>query len=379
MTETKPLEAGAPSAAPEPDSDRAVLKNTAMLFTGVLLLVILYYGKAVVLPVLLAVLVKQALEPMVRQLTRMHIPRALGAMLVILGVLSVIGFTAYNLRERAMGVVSSLPEAAEKLRRAVNNGSRSRGSELQQAAKKIESTASAIVAGTPPADGVARVQVEPPGFRVRDLFWSGTAGLLSLVWQGVVLTFLAYFMLASGDLYKRKIVRIVGNRLSHKRLTVEALHEIDNRIERFLWVQILTSSIVGLATWLLLLYLHVQNAAVWAIAAGVLNSIPYFGAILVSVGLGLVAFLQFGDWAPVAQAGGGAFVITSLEGMLLTPALMGKAAGINQVAMFVSLLFWGWMWGIAGTLLAVPLMMMIKTVCERVDGLQSIGELLSEN
>ena len=196
--------------------------------------------------------------------------------------------------------------------------------------------------------------------------------------QVSVILFLDYFLLASGDLYKRKLVRIIGSDFSKKRITVEALHEIDRQIERFLAVQIWMSVFVGVTTWLGLAVIGVAHAGIWGAAAGVLNFIPYFGALIATVGLGIVAFVQFGSIAAGLQAAAVAFCIRVLEGGLLTPMLMGRAAGINGVALFVSLLFWGWLWGIIGTLVAVPIMMIVKTICERIDGLQAVGELLGE-
>jgi predicted PurR-regulated permease PerM len=135
---------------------------------------------------------------------------------------------------------------------------------------------------------------------------------------------------------------------------------------------------VGVTTWLGLAIIGVTHAGIWGAAAGILNFIPYFGAAIASVGLGIVAFVQFGTIAAGFEAGSVALGIRVLEGGLLTPMLMGRAAGINGVALFVSLLFWGWLWGIIGTLVAVPIMMIVKTICERIDGLQAVGELLSE-
>jgi predicted PurR-regulated permease PerM len=100
--------------------------------------------------------------------------------------------------------------------------------------------------------------------------------------------------------------------------------------------------------------------------------------VIAAAGLGIVAFAQFGTFTSAAEAGGLALLIRVLEGGLLGPILMGKAAGINGFALFVSLLFWGWLWGLIGTLVAVPIMMIVKTACERIDGLQAVGELLSE-
>jgi predicted PurR-regulated permease PerM len=122
----------------------------------------------------------------------------------------------------------------------------------------------------------------------------------------------------------------------------------------------------------------VNQAIIWGIAAGELNTIPYFGAIIVSTGLALVAFLQFGTITQALYISGSAALITALEGYILTPMLMGRAARINQVALFVGILFWSWMWGMAGMILAVPMMMVIKSVCDRVEGLYPVAELLGE-
>ena len=359
-------------------SDHSLFRNAAIVVLALTGVTILYYGRPVLLPIVLAVLITYALEPLVRQLSRLRVPRSLGAMATILALYLAFGGVAYQLRDRAAGVVNSLPEAVQKVRKVIQS-SRGPSTQFQQAATEIQKAANAVSPVEQPSPRGATVHVQPAGLDLQGYLWTGTTGLVGLLGQLFVLTFLVYFLLASGDLYKRKIVRLVGSKLSEKRLTVETLHEIDRQIERFLLVQVFTSAVVAVATWGFLLFMGVENAAVWALAAGILNSVPYFGAILVSAGLALVAFLQFAAIVPTIQVSGGAFAITSLEGMLLTPALMGRAAGINRVAMFISLLFWSWAWGVVGTLLAVPMMMMIKTLCERIDGLQSVDELLNEH
>jgi predicted PurR-regulated permease PerM len=182
----------------------------------------------------------------------------------------------------------------------------------------------------------------------------------------------------AGDLYKRKIVRIVSPRFSHKRLTVQILDSINEQIASFLRIQVLTSVIVGAVTTAALWWFGLEQPVVWGIAAGILNSIPYFGPVIVSGGLTIVAYLQFHSWGTPLSIAGVALVITSLEGNLLTPALMGKAAKMNPVAIFVGLIFWSWIWGIWGMVLAVPMLMMMKAVCDHVEDLQPLGELLGE-
>lgn len=170
----------------------------------------------------------------------------------------------------------------------------------------------------------------------------------------------------------------MGPTFTKKKLTVQLLEDIADQIERFLLVQVFTSVLVGMVTWIALWWIGLNQPAVWGLSAGVFNSIPYFGPVIVTAGLGMIAFLQFGTLAMAAYVAGVALAITTLEGWLLTPALMSKIAQMNQVAVFAGLLFWSWMWGIWGMLLAVPIMMTVKAVCDRIEELQPVGKFLGE-
>jgi len=361
----------------------AGLKTFSALLAILAAVAFLRYAAAVFVPIVLAILVGYALDPLVSRLVRWRVPRPLGAMLVILAVLGGLGGAAYSLRHRFVAVIESQPDNAKRLREAIEQRVDSADNagtldSIKEAAKEIEKTANATATPSAPKTGVTRVQVEAPVFRVSEYIWLGSQSLLGLAGQATVVLFLAFFLLAAGDLYKRKVVRIVGGDFAQKRITVEALHEIDRQIERFLAVQIWTSVFVGAATWLALSLMGVSQPVIWGVAAGILNFIPYFGAVIASVGLGLVAFVQFGSVVPSLEVAGLVLFIRVLEGGLISPLWMGKAAGINGAALFVSLLFWTWMWGLIGTLVAVPLMMIIKTACERIEGLEAFGELLNE-
>jgi predicted PurR-regulated permease PerM len=378
---TAPLETDTPT--PSSEETPATLKVAGYILTGSALVLFLHYAEAVFVPVVLAILIGYALDPLVTKLCHWHLPRAGASILVILAVLLGLGWGAYRLRHHVAAVVESLPDTARKVRYLVENAADDTEGpntldKLKETASEIQKTADAAAATLPPKDGITRVEVEQPRLHVGDYLWSGSLGVAALVSQAGVVIFLVFFLLASGDLYKRKLVRIVGGDFSKKRITVEALHEIDRQIERFLIVQIITSVLVGVATWLGLNLIGISQPAIWGIAAGILNFIPYFGAIIAATVLGLVAFVQFGTIAPAAEAAGVALVVRIFEGGLLSPLLMGRAAGINGAALFVSLLFWGWLWGLIGVLVAVPVMMIIKTTCERIEGLQSVGELLNE-
>lgn len=225
---------------------------------------------------------------------------------------------------------------------------------------------------------MARVVIERPGFNVRDYLVSGTVGLLNAMGQLTLVAFLTYFALCSGDTFRRKLIKITGPSLQKKKVTVHVLDDITRNIERYLLVQILVSGLVGLTTGLAFWLLGVENAAVWGIIAAVTNLIPYIGSVIVLVAAGLMAFLQFSSIEMALLVGGVSLAIHTVVGNLLMPWLTSRTSRMNPVAVFVGVIFWGWLWGIWGLLLGIPITMVIKSICDRVEDLQPIGELLGE-
>jgi predicted PurR-regulated permease PerM len=293
-----------------------------------------------------------------------------------------LGFMAYSLGDDAAALVDSLPAASQKLReslRAERGAPEGAMEKVQRAATSIEDAAEdSRSPALLPAEGVSRVQVERPRFSVSEYLWSGTLGLAGFVGQALAMLFVTYFLLASGDKFRRKMAKVAGPTLSRKKATIQVLDEITAQIQRYLLVQTLTSLLVGLATWAAFAWIGLEHAAVWGVAAAVLNLVPYLGAILVSGGAALVGFLQFGTLGMALVIGASSLVIQTLEGNLLTPWLTSRASRMNPVVVFVGVLAWGWLWGIWGLLVGAPLLIVIKAICDRVDALQPIGELLGE-
>ena len=159
-------------------------------------------------------------------------------------------------------------------------------------------------------------------------------------------------------------------------VTLQALNQIHDQIQRYMLVQLFTSAVVGLATWLCFLALGVEHAAVWGIAAGVLDLIPYVGSIVIAGGSALVSFLQFGTLEMAMLVSGLSLVIHAMEAFLLPPWLASRANKMNPAAIFGGVLAWGWLWGVWGLLLGVPILVIIKAVCDRVDDLKPVGEFL---
>ncbi len=349
-----------------------------MVLAGLGLLFVLHWAKAVFIPVMLSVLLSYAFSPVVNWLEMRRVPRWLGSAVLLLSILGAIGTTAYALSDEAVAMVESLPVAAQKFRNALKRTSGKSTSTLdtvQKAATQIEQAAQE--GATPGATrGVTRVVVERASFNVKDYLWSGTIGLIALVGQATVVIFLTYFLMLSGDTFRRKMLKLAGPNLSSKKITLQALHEITGQIQRYLQVQLLTSALVGVLTWLALLAIGLENSAVWGIAAGVLNLVPYVGSLITAAASALVGFLQFGSLNMAMLVGGASLVIHTIVGNIVTPWLTSRASRLSPVAVFVALLAWGWLWGVWGLLLGIPIMMMVKSVCDRVDDLKPVGEFL---
>lgn len=374
----------AAAAPPEPSpvvvSLPVDVRSVAISVIAVLAVVaMLQYMQAVLIPIVLAILIAYALWPIVKTLARAKVPPALGAGVAVLIFIGVLGFGVYTFSDEAMSIVRDIPVAARTLRERAEAQKKkpkeadSALKQVQEAAKEIDTAAAQASQSAVNTPGVTKVEVIQPSFRTSDYLGGSLLGFLA---QFFLLLFLVYFLLVTGDLYKRKLVKIVGPTLTKKKITVQIVDEINRQIGSFIKVQVLTSAIVATATGLALWWFGVNHFVIWGLLAGLLNSIPYAGPILVSGGLAVVAFVQFDDVGKTLSVAGTALAITSLEGFLLTPALMSRAAQMNPAAIFIGLLFWTWVWGIWGTILAVPMLMIIKSICDHVEDLQEVGELL---
>jgi predicted PurR-regulated permease PerM len=360
-----------------PASDRSL---PIKLLATIALVFALDLSQSLLVPVLIGVLVSYVLSPIVDKLTAWRVPRGVASGLVIGALMGAIGTLGYRLSDEAMAALRSVPEASARLREVAQRVVGRRPSVVHE----LQSAADAVASA---ADGGQRqrragqplpVQIVEPSIDVKQYVWLGWQGLFGIGSQVLLVLFLSFFMLSSGDLFRRKLVRLAGTRLSHRRLTVEVLNEVGDQISRFLMHQALTGFVVGVVTWLALWWLGLDYAPLWGIAAGVLNSVPYFGPTVVAIAIFVAAFLQFDSAWQAGLASFMSLVITTLEGMLLTPLLVSRFARMNPVAVFLGLLFWGWLWGVVGLLLAVPLLMVVKSVADRVDDLKPLGELLGE-
>ena len=374
---------------PKPNSETAAGPNDVPVFEGLDLrtaslvvvalaatIFLLHYMSELLAPVAFGLLLFYALDPAVDGLERIRVPRWIGAAVVLgLTLLTILG-GAYALQDEALTVINELPASARRISALVERRPRDAPGafeKVQQAAAELSKTDA-----PKPPPGVVPVQVQQPRVTATSLLWSGSLGAVTALNTLLMILFLTYFTLLSDKMFRRKFVELAGPTLTRKKITLEIIDSISSQIGRFLLVQIFTSVVVGFATWAALAAFGLRQAALWGLLAGVFNSIPYYGPLIVSGGLAMVAFLQFGTLSMMVLFAAVSLTITSLEGWLLMPLLMGRVASMNRVAVFVGLLFWSWAWGVWGMLLAVPMMMCIKVICDHVDDLQPVGRFLGE-
>lgn len=342
----------------------------------------LHWARAILVPLLLGLTFSYALSPLVTRLERLRVPRSVGAALVLLAVLASVGATAVSLQDDATAFVESLPQAAQKLRqvaRAQRNQPETAIDKVQKAATELERAASesSKAAAPAPERGVTRVQIERPRFSVHDYLLDQAPGLFAALAQATIVLFLTYFLLASGDSFRRKMVTLAGPTFTRRKITVQALDEITDQVQRYLRVQVLISAIVGIATGIAYWAIGVDHAAVWGVLALLLNFIPYLGSIIVTGASALAGFVQFGSVDMGLLLGGTSIALHTVSGHLLTPWLTSRASRINPVAVFVGVLVFGWLWGVWGLLLGTPVLLIVKAVCDRVDDFRPLGALLA--
>ena len=358
------------------------IRSVALTIIAVLaVILVLQQAQSVLIPIVIAVLIGYVLAPLVDALASRRVPRWIGAAAVLLLLCGGVAIGVYKLAPQILSIVDDMPEATRRLlerSRIARRTEESAFEKVQRAATEIDQAAAAAAKPVPAPLGVTRVQVVEPAFRATDYLWAGGKNVVLFLGQAAMVLFLVFFLLVTGDLFKRKLVSIAGPTLTKKKVTVQIMDDINQQISGFLRVQVITSALVAVLTAIALWMLGLRQAIIWGILAGIFNSIPYLGPLIVTIGLGVVAFMQFNDVWHTAYVCAVTLVITSLEGFLLTPALMGRAAQMNPVAIFVGLLFWSWVWGVWGTILAVPMMMMVKAICDRIEDLKPVGELLGE-
>ena len=364
-------------------SDPIQVKNIALVaLTTLAVIFALDWAQSFIITLLLGVLLAYALNPLVNQLERIKINRVIGSSMVILVLIGSLVFAGYELRGQVQSIISILPEAATKLTSSfiVKRGEPlTNMQKLQMAASQVETATSTVennMAKT--KKPIMHVVVEEQKFKIGDFLWRGSLGVFGFIGEAITMIFLAYFILLSGDSFKRKLVKITGPSLSNKKITVNIMADINHSIQRYMFMLLVTNIIVGIISWAIFRSLNLENSGAWAVAAGFMHIVPYFGPIATAAATGMAAYIQFDSILMALIVSGASILIATIVGVFITTWMTGRIAKMNSAAVFIALIFFSWLWGLWGMLLGIPVIFIIKVVCEHIEHLQPIAELLGD-
>lgn len=330
---------------------------------------------------LVGIILAYTLNPLVVWLERIKVPRVVGTTVVMAGVMCALVFGAYSLRGQVQAIVDQLPAATGKLSGAIadlQHNQRRNMQKVQNAARAIENAAHPAAALSDSEDAPTRVIVEPPGFKFGSFFWSGSMGALGFIGQTAMVFFLVFFLLLTGDIFKRKLVRLAGPSLANKKITIHILDDINISIQRYMLMLLTTNILVGVLSWIAFRWIGLDNAGAWAVGAALLHLIPYLGPAATAVATGVAAFMQFDSFSLGMLVAAASLLAAIFVGTFVATWMTGRIARMNTSAVFISLLFWGWLWGVWGMLLSIPIIVIVKVISQQIEELHPVAELLGE-
>ena len=359
----------APGSEPRPVPLGAAAATKTMPVQIVLIVLgviaFLYFARPVVLPVFLACMAGMTLKPLIRWSSCCHIPPALSAAVVLCLLVAAVGVGFFQLGRPALTWMNEAPQHMTELRQRVQKMF-PRIARISQAAAAVNNLGA-----------TEEEKKKTPTVEIKDS--RGTSSILN--WTGTLLVgigetlVLLYLLPASGDLFLQKLVHVMPT-LRDKKRAVEISHEIQQNISNYLFSISLINIGLGVAVSVGLYFMGVPNAAMWGMLVAILNFVPYFGPAVGVILLAVVGLLTFDTlWQGLLPAAW-YLLLHLLEANLITPVLMGRRFTLNPVVVFVSLIFWTWLWGVPGALLLVPILVSVKVVCDRFPTLSTVSELL---
>jgi predicted PurR-regulated permease PerM len=359
----------APPDVPSPDDPSAELRELRAIRRRLTILALIaafgaiYFARALLLPIVLGFVIALTLRPLARALERFRIPPAVSGVLVILALTAVVLGAAWWAAGPVARLVDRAPEIGQEVRWKLRGIIESVGA-VQDATKEVETLAGGGDGGT------QEVVIEQGGLLttvVGSLAGAGTSVVIALI--------LASFLLSTWDFFLLRVVEEVP-RFRDKKRAIEIARNLERQISRYLGAITLINAGLGVATGLVLWAIGMPNPHIWGLAAFVLNYLPYLGAILGTVAVGMVALVTFDSVGHAMLAPLAFYALTALEGQIVTPMVLGRHLSVNTVAVLVTVMLWVWLWGIAGAFLAVPVLVVVKVLAENLPPLATFGRFL---
>jgi predicted PurR-regulated permease PerM len=342
----------------------------------------LSWAEGFLVPLLLGIVTAYTLNPLVAWLEAIRIPRLVGTAIVMMSLIGALVLGTYSLRGEMQAIIEQLPYAASKASSAIERlgiGQLGNMQKIQNAATEVEKAATQATAdGGTPRRPATHVIVDRPTFKLGDFLWQGSMGVLGAVGQAAMVVFLVFFLLLGGDRFKRKLVQLAGPSLSNRKIAVHILDDINGSIQKYMLMLLATNLLVAFATWIVFRWIGLENAGAWAVAAGLLHIVPYLGPGLTAAATGMAAFMQFDSISTALLVAAASAAIATVVGTFVGTWMIGRIASMNSAAIFISLLFWGWLWGVWGMLLSVPIIVIVKVVSQHLEQLHPMAELLGD-
>jgi len=327
---------------------------------------VLYVARTFFIPIVIAMLFSFLLKPLVRILRRIGIPEAVSAALILIFLIGGTGWIGYGLREPASQWLAKAPESLNRLESHVRNWRKP----MERMNKAAEQVAKMAAPNSGQSAPTVEVRKEP--------FMNGLfENVQNLLASAAVMFVLLYFLLASGDLFLRKMIKMLSH-AENKQRAITIVREVEESISMYLSTVTLINIGLGTCVGTALYFIGMPNPVLWGVMAGLLTYIPYFGAMTGIVIVTLAASVAFDDFWKIMLPPLAYFICSAMEGNFVTPYIVGRRLTLNPVVIILWLVFWGWMWGIVGAMLAVPLLVTFKIFCDHVDPLAPVGELLAE-
>ena len=355
-------------------------RTVAMIIAALVVLpFVLYAGAAFFIPLFVSLFMSYALSPVVDWMERCHLPRSASAAMTMILVTALLVIGVQQALSGTADVLEELPQAVQKLRYEVTSWQRDgKGGALKQVQKTADelqklagASAAAVTPSAPQAPPAPAPASEP-----KTIVMAGTMGMAILMGQLVSILFLTYFLLAAGDLFRRRLMQVMEPSLAARKKALQILRQIHLLSQRYFALVLAMNILVGLVTSAGLYLLDVRHPVFWGMTMAIVHTIPYLGAAAVTAAVGLIAFLQFGSLGQALLAAAVPLGASMLIGIGLQTVLMGRTARMNAVVVFVALLFFGMVWGAWGLLLAFPIMATLKMVFGEIEHLKPVALLM---
>jgi predicted PurR-regulated permease PerM len=363
------------------------IRAAIVVLATVALMMFLHYAKDLLIPVVAALVLAALLGPVVEQIVRFIPNVSIAAAIAILAALTVVGSGLYFVSDDLAAALERLPEISRQLKERVNleQPASNPVKKIAEAAQNLEDAATTMSTSPTAATkssgrtaGKAEAPAEPRPSWLRAQLLMGSTTIVRFVLELSVALLMAYFILASGPMLRRKMFRASGYHRRQRLRFRRILYQSCKQVRLYVLILLMTNIAIGMATWLVFYLLGFDHAGLWGLFAGIVHIVPYVGAIVLG---GMTTVFQFVSSGAVLQSvnyGLLILVVVSLLGTLLPTWLQSRTSRMNQVAVFVGIMFWGWMWGLWGLFLGAPIVVIMKVVCDNVSALRGTARLLGD-